>query len=330
MRQKAPTDVGHYPSSHAAIVTRTASAKPARNWIGERIMGTNYWVVDRKYEFVNWSADFPPGRMSKLLEMLPFIQKVLEFAEKEEVFRVVYVPYTDYEFNGQYRVPTLDPKREYRWKPGGQTYTQYLEQMLSETGGDLNEVFFPQISTSPGYLPQYRSIAPARLSYYDIDGTLIVDKEVEDLGELLQRVRPLEFDLPSDWREYTEKQLFYEKKAVNDYKAEGSAIYLSGSLGSENSESDYGSYLYIHLYSDIWFPKVGGFLEDQPQPYGHRVFFDNSELASHHTPRLNRFLASVRELTLELGGSWDIDKPPKGSPDPYGEHCDENGIILDI
>ncbi len=69
---------------------------------------------------------------------------------------------------------------------------------------------------------------------------------------------------------------------------------------------DNGYELYrIHLCSDIWFPRVVGWLDSEEQ------FYDNSELATLNTPRLNRFLQSTKELILSLGGEWELvgEKP---------------------
>jgi hypothetical protein len=72
----------------------------------------------------------------------------------------------------------------------------------------------------------------------------------------------------------------------------------------------------IHLCSDIWFPRVVGWL-DSEEP-----FYDNSELAALNTPRLNRFLQRTKELILSLGGEWKLvgEKPV-----PVDEY-DENDI----
>jgi hypothetical protein len=281
-------------------------------------MGINYWTVHEKYEIANWYASFPQGNMTDPWKVLPFIQKVLDAAERQEVYRVKRAPW------GRGNLG-LKQDLEYRAYPSGPSYGKYVEQILTETD---KLIFFDQLSAMPGLLPEYRIIAPARLSYYDLDGEL-VDKEVEDVGELLRQVRPLEYDLPDDWQEMTEEQLFYAKKSINSHKLQGSAIFFGGQFVSKDSSSNHCTYLRIYLHTDIWFPEVGGFLEDQDGLYEHRIFYDNRELALRHTPRLNRFLASVRDLTLEFGGTWSVDRDPE-SEDRYDLMHDENGINLDI
>jgi hypothetical protein len=280
-------------------------------------MGFNSWVMENKYEIVTWYAGFPKGKMTDPWEVLPFVQKVLEVAEQEEVYRVKRAPWRSGDLG-------LKLDLEYRAYPGGPSYGEYIEQVL--TGTD-KLIFFEQLSASPNLLPEYRVIAPARLSYYDIDGTLI-DKEVEDVGELLRRVRPPEVDLPDDWQELSEEDIASEIEYVNrNYKATGSAIFFRGLLVPKDSFPDYGTYLSIRLYTDIWFPKVGGYLIDD-SPYESRIFKDNRELALRHTPRLNRFLASVRELTSELGGTWSVD--PSNPEGEYTQQLSECGINLDL
>lgn len=282
-------------------------------------MSKNYWVIQDKYEFASWGVKFPLDTMNAPWEMLPFLQKVLEAAEREEVFRLVKAPWQKGDLD-------LYQDLEYLARPEGPTYAQYIEQILVKTG---KLIFFRQLSSITGLLPEYRIIAPARLSYYDINGELR-DEEVKDVGELLRQVRPTQDDLPDYWPELSEQEILEEKKSIDkSYKSEGSAIFFGGNIVPKDSERDYGSYLYINLYTDIWFPKVGGFLEDQPVLYEDRVFYDNSELALRHTPRLNRFLASVRDLTLEIGGTWHVDKD-KESTEAYDKQYNEDGIILDF
>jgi hypothetical protein len=245
-------------------------------------MGINYWVMENKCEFVTWNAKFLKGKMTDPWEVLPFVQKVLKVAEREEVYRVQRAPWESGDLG-------LKLDLEYRAYSGGPSYGEYIEQVLNETD---KLIFFEQLRASPNLLPEYRVIAPARLSYYDIDGTLI-DKEVEDVGELLRRVRPPEVDLPDYWRELSEEDIGSEIESVNrGYKATGSAIFFRGQLMRKNSS--YGTHLYIYLYTDIWFPKVAGYLVDD-SPYENRVFHDNRALALRHTPHLNRFLTSIRE-----------------------------------
>jgi hypothetical protein len=74
----------------------------------------------------------------------------------------------------------------------------------------------------------------------------------------------------------------------------------------------YGCELYsINLLSDIWFPRVVGWL-DSEEP-----FYDNSELAALNAPRLNRFLQRTKKLILSLGGEWNLAKQEPKVVDEY-------------
>jgi hypothetical protein len=56
----------------------------------------------------------------------------------------------------------------------------------------------------------------------------------------------------------------------------------------------------VELFSDIWFPRVVGWIDDD------KPFYDNSELAALNTPRLNRFLQRTKKIILEENGMWEL------------------------
>ena len=90
----------------------------------------------------------------------------------------------------------------------------------------------------------------------------------------------------------------------------------------------------IQLETDIWFPRVLGFLdrEEESDPRrGPDDMYDNSALAARHTPRLNRFIASVREAALDLGAQWELEEfDEPGLHIHYIPMCHETGIALDL
>lgn len=59
----------------------------------------------------------------------------------------------------------------------------------------------------------------------------------------------------------------------------------------------------------------------------YKRFFDNRELASRHTPRLNRFLAEAKAAVIDAGGTWIPDDHVRAMVlSPWiGPH----GILLD-
>jgi len=52
---------------------------------------------------------------------------------------------------------------------------------------------------------------------------------------------------------------------------------------------------------------------------------DNSALSARHTPRLNRFIETLRDAVLELGGTWAA---PEADPS-YQPMVHPGGILLD-
>ena len=54
---------------------------------------------------------------------------------------------------------------------------------------------------------------------------------------------------------------------------------------------------------------------------------DNSALAARHTPRLNRFIETLRDAILELGGTWKLDR--SGAYTPHLPALHDSGILLD-
>ena len=177
------------------------------------------------------------------------------------------------------------------------------------------------------------TLTPATLCYYDVDGN-ITEGEVTDMGELLEQLRESEIDLYQD----------------GDETYPHPPITISGGLPNVPCHQEDSFYIIITLHTDIWLPRVRGDLErsiqrrKNPKPpidlsniaeaikidYG-KLFeqinrgeyvpnlnpdYDNLELAMCHTPRFNRFLAEVKQLTLDLGGEFS------------SERGNINGIIL--
>jgi hypothetical protein len=134
----------------------------------------------------------------------------------------------------------------------------------------------------------------AHLCYYDMDGNL-TQGDVTDMGELLAEVEP--YDLKN-----------YEWSGNSPL-----AVYSDYYPPSTDCLPNDGAIFYLTIYSktDIWEPEIH---------YGG--IYDNLELAMCHTPRLNRFLAEFKRLTLEFGGEW-------GNPD-YPNSTYRDGIPLPV
>jgi hypothetical protein len=295
----------------------------------------NYWVSREEYPFVTWSATFPNGPIEPR-DYLEFLKAVLAAAEQEEVLHVVKASLRKSE-----RKYYPEQYWEYQFQPGGLTYIQYLEQVFAATGKSIALEQLPSSGNSWPY-------GTTRLSYYETDGQL-VEAEVEDIGALLRRLRPNEIPDGVSEKEWLTHE-DYTDDDYDDYKAYGSALFFYGQLGSDETEwaafkawenlpagirnpedEPYvrETYLTINLYTDIWFPRVKGFIENiRPlSPHIAGRMFDNQELALRHTPRLNRFLQSVKKLIEERGGHMDVDC--SNFQEFYGSMCSEDGIILD-
>lgn len=85
------------------------------------------------------------------------------------------------------------------------------------------------------------------------------------------------------------------------------------------SVSVFRDFVSITLMTDVWFPRVIGFLEeDWPD-----VMLDNAELAACHTPRLNTFLHAVRDAADE----WFSDAADDFGT-RYADMVSDDGIWL--
>jgi hypothetical protein len=251
----------------------------------------NFWA-SMEAPFAGWYGKFPPeAGLGNPDRQLSFLVKVYEFAERECVYQVVEPPNTYSEY--------LDGSSIC-------TYAQFLQAHYAKTG---------KLSYALPY-------STTRLCYYDLEGDL-VESDIEDTGELLERLHPdkehrrfnMSYEVPAEIRVYRHRVSSSEKVNIPYTQsidaAEGQTIDLS-----------------IMLHSDIWFPWVVGWLEKRPAFGSKNDKYDNRELAQCHTPRLNRFISTVRELVLEYGGNWVIAYPP---PDTgfYSPMVTEQGILLD-
>jgi hypothetical protein len=90
----------------------------------------------------------------------------------------------------------------------------------------------------------------------------------------------------------------------------------------ENSEPLLIEYCTITLSSDIWFPRVVGWID------GEEPSYDNSEPAALNTPRLNRFLQRTKDFIKSLGGTWEV----VNTANSIADECEltEDGISLEV
>ena len=193
----------------------------------------------------------------------------------------------------------------YRAAPG-YSYADYLED-LYRRDGKLRAL---PLCTFAHRTQQGIVRTPARVAYFGIGGE-IEEADVENLGLLLRRLRP---ECPPE--------------VAHAYTYSVAPVGVAGSLPPY--QGGYGFLTYgIELLTDIWFPRVRGWMEEEGEewwtPPESDGLYDNSALAARHTPRLNRFLMKVRELVLANGGSWSLGQAENRC---YQKMYDELGIHL--
>lgn len=128
---------------------------------------------------------------------------------------------------------------------------------------------------------------PIYSSYYDRNNILASDY-VDDLGLLLSRLRP------DSGNQYNLRH--------GQFDAEPPIKFGSSYYRDSNTRIPYT--FTIRLRSDVWYPYVYGYLGKKHGTINSSALFDNRELANRHTPRLNRFLAKLRERAMEQGYTW--------------------------
>jgi len=156
------------------------------------------------------------------------------------------------------------------------------------------------------------NLTPALLSYFDEAGN-IVDAEVANVGDLVRQLHRRTAPLTNR-----------SCGAVSPVILDGPPLFPGG---------DRALQLDIRLQTDIWFPRVDGWIEDEAEDGDLEADWsagphDNSALAARHTPRFNRFLAEVRRAAIAVGGSLEL-----GEGYGYGElytpeQVDEHGILI--
>jgi hypothetical protein len=251
----------------------------------------NFWA-SMEHPFAAWYGDFPVEEgLGNPERQLSFLVNLYEAAERECVYQVVNTPkgYSEY----------LEDSTTF-------TYAQFLQAHYAQTGG----------------LSRALPFSTTRLCYYDLEGEL-VEGDIEDIGKLLERLNPdkerskfnMSHEVPVEIRVYPMQVSSSGKTNISYDESSGAAEERTISFN-------------ISLHSDIWFPWVVGWLEKRPAFGSKNDKYDNRELAQCHTPRLNRFISTVRELVLEYGGTWSIEFPPP-STGFYSPMVTEQGILLD-
>jgi hypothetical protein len=139
------------------------------------------------------------------------------------------------------------------------------------------------------------------------DGKESVRGLVDDLGKLLERLRPEDIEAASAGHmSYQPPLSLWGRKVV---LAEPRRYLIE---------------VRVELNSDIWLPWVPGYLDDE---FDANSWIDNRTLARVHTPDLNVFLRRLGELTTESGGAFALDEE---SYPVFRWQLDDSGVLLDI
>jgi hypothetical protein len=276
-------------------------------------MKKNQWRIMENLEYAYWIARLPTKKMLDKRRLWEFLKEVLIAGEENEIFRI-----TETSKFGE------SDKKYYFNINRGESYISFADRVLEEEGESL----IWQIGDSA-----YGG-ALTKLSYYGANGN-VVEKELAYPASALKENRP-ELD------EY----YLYPIGAIVLSPVRGGAGYdddydeLMDGEFIENGVRYISPRLMIRTNTDIWFPKVmGGYDEsmedrgwDTRQEDGKWVdpkegeWYDNSELALRHTPRLNKFIQRVKQLTLNYGGTWKTLHCD--TADRYHSQWNEDGIIL--
>lgn len=149
----------------------------------------------------------------------------------------------------------------------------------------------------------------ARLCWYDSNDAL-ASGLVDDTGRLLRSLVP--------------------GKSIDRYVADlGSPpLAVTGSIfryqDGQLVQNLGGQVVLFTTYTDIWFPFVTGAAHPS---WDSERFFDNRELASRHTPRLNAYLEAVASAVIAAGGRWEIEHACVARQ--LSPWVTERGILLD-
>jgi hypothetical protein len=252
----------------------------------------NLWVTTGN-SFASWVADLSP-LLDDARALLNWIRTLLEAGEDLAVYRV-----------------TCAPLARYRLGEHGLLVDHLERSFVAEGTVDLG-YFGDSLATE---IDGERLTIVALMAFAG-PGGVVMTQPVEELDVLLREFRP--------------------EAAESEYGAWCPPIEINGPLVSfrDAQLSKWVSgrdtaRVRISLGSDIWFPWVHGFLEEER---GRGRLYDNRPLASFHTPRFNAFLDAVRRATISAGGKWELDLGRCRSPVPgvlseFGIELDDTKLV---
>lgn len=250
----------------------------------------NVWI-QTDFAFATWVADLSVMR-AQPRELLDAVTAILATGARHRVFTPVSLPLLGFE-----RMRDDEPSRLLA--------AQWEEHRVIDAFGFTGAAMAPG---APG-----SSTIEAEIAWFDRDDAIVV-APTTDLGAVLRNLEPVPgsigdgFTVPFPAVRMTGRRLPYE----------GEPPKLAESYARRPIE------IRIALHSDIWFPYVFGSAHPLAD---HTRYFDNRELATVHTPRLNGFLRDVAAVVNHAGGGWHVDLEETGTD--AQRWLDVRGIQLD-
>jgi hypothetical protein len=263
----------------------------------------NHWrTTDRSSStIVGWSFFLPyPKNENETQNMLDLFASITLIAEEQDIGCI-----------GKEKILKSNTK-------GMKNYSDYIgkdflsEQINYELLDDFNR--FPLFLGSP--------VFSTKLAYYDSKNE-VVERYIGNMGKLIAKIYDIEVN---------------RLCAVETTAITFDADYGFGFDGDNYKHNESNIFkTNIGLTTDIWFPWIDGDIHvfrphgEEPylQPVNHPTFgmvYDNRELVSYHTPRLNKFLSESHKIVSSCGGKWKLKT--EGVP-LYAQMCSTLGVRLD-
>ena len=250
----------------------------------------NLWI-QTEHAFATWIADLT-AIATQPAAILEFVQAVLSSGAKHRVFDVANAPLIGYERN--------------RDRALGDVLKHLLrhDRVLDLFG-------FTGAAMLPG-LPR-SSTVEATLCHYDREDQL-VECVVTDLGAVLASLEPVPDSIPNGcMKRYPPIRIIGDR-----YEN------VQPGVPVDTRAHPLPIAVYLGIHSDIWFPWVYGSAHPEAD---HVRMFDNRELASRHTPRLNAFLGEVALAARGVGGSFGVWPDETGTR--AADWVDDSSVLLD-
>jgi hypothetical protein len=256
-------------------------------------MKENKWNVDGlRSNYARWRATFSSKAMVNKVGFWGFLEGLLMLGTKYEIIQFLEIE------------KEIDGRKYYFNVKSGESFIDFADRLLQQEGVLL--------------FGEPRKCL-SKLCFYDQKGE-IVSKKVLNPGRILARTRDYGLHYPST-------------DAVTFFESLGFVTRRNYDFFIEDGVKYAPSNLLIYTQTNIWFPKVLS-IEDHSKRWDQgyiykEEWYDNSELALCHTPRFNKFIQGIKQLTIQYGGVWTAEYDDNDCDQNYRNQWDDNGIVLD-